>query len=47
MISYSEIEGLNFIDALKLNAILDFRKACEQLEQDDLNTNTENNGNKS
>lgn len=45
IISYSEIKDLNFIDALKLTAILDFRSACEQLEQDDLNT--KNNGNKS
>jgi len=44
IITYSEIENLSFIDALKLNAILDFRIACEQLEQDDLN---KNNGDKS
>jgi hypothetical protein len=47
-ITYSEIENLNFIDALKMNAILDFKNDLELQKQRDLETKMNNNdGNKS
>lgn len=47
-ITYSEIENLNFIDALKMNAVLDFRNHFELQKQRDLETKMNNNdGNKS
>lgn len=48
IVSYSELESLNFIDALKLSAILDFRQFKETQER--LKSEKEsrnNNGNQS
>lgn len=36
VLTYSEIEDLNFIDALKMNALLDFRNDLEFQKQKDL-----------
>lgn len=34
VITYSETENLNFIDTLKMNAILDFRSHLEKEQQE-------------
>ena len=34
VVRYSEIENLNFIDALKLNSILDYRHKLELLARE-------------
>lgn len=48
VVSYSELENLNFIDALKLSAILDFRQFKEKQEREKLEKESRNNnGNQS